>query len=41
MHKDREISLQKIIEATAIARIHRAQGGITSTAGEQLDFKAG
>ena len=37
----REVALQKIIEATAIERVKRAEKTITTTPGEVLDFKPG
>ena len=39
MHRTREIALQKIIEASALARIHRALGSTTTVPGEVLDLK--
>ena len=40
-HRLREVSLQKIIEEIAIARINRALDSSVTPAGEQLDYKIG
>ena len=41
LQRIRQVSLQKMIEATALAKINRALNSKTSASGEQLDFKPG
>ena len=41
LQRVREVALQNIIESTAISRINRAARGITSPAGEALDYTPG
>ena len=41
LQRVREMSLQKIIESTALARIERAMNTITTTPSEALDYRPG
>ena len=41
VHRIREVALQKIIESTAQARIHRALRSHTTTPGEVLNYQPG